>query len=258
MTIFVSVVSHSHGKVISELNCLLELSEDIVVVVKNNIEDSNLFTYLEGSNIHLIDSEYFLGFGHNNNIVFSYCKNKLGMRNDDYFIVLNPDLFANSINLKDLIFNMEKQGVQLASVNLFKDSNLEVPDNSIRRFPTLPDFILSFLGLGNPSLIDKKRIFDPVRVDWAAGSLLAFKSSHYDLLKGFDEGYFMYCEDIDICYRSSLLGERLMFYPHIKLQHLTKHANRSVFSKHFAWHIKGIVRYLCVKHGLISSKISLS
>ena len=47
--------------------------------------------------------------------------------------------------------------------------------------------------------------------------------SYYRQLNGFDERYFMYCEDIDICYRSCKIhGKRVMYFPNIKAVHLSK------------------------------------
>ena len=54
-------------------------------------------------------------------------------------------------------------------------------------------------------------------VDWAAGSFLLFKASLFRKLGGFDPGYFMYCEDIDICWRAQkLFNQQLLFNPNIK------------------------------------------
>jgi len=131
------------------------------------------------------------------------------------------------------------------------------PDNSIRKFPSLTQFGKSFLGLGNPTIINKNIVSAPTIVDWAAGSFLAFRSSHYAALKGFDEGYFMYCEDVDICYRSMLLGEQVVFFPQIKMQHLAEHANRSIFSKHFYWHVKSALRFLLKRNGLVKAQETL-
>ncbi|WP_220721026.1 glycosyltransferase family 2 protein [Agarivorans litoreus] len=257
MSVFISVVSHGHGSLIKELACLEQLAEHFVVVVKVNKEEPKLVSYLEQHGIHYIDSEYGLGFGHNNNVVFRYCQAKLGMTEDDFFCVFNPDLVAESEVISQLIDEMKLDGCELAGVNLFKDRAWTIPDNSIRHFPTLLEFIKSFLGVGNSTQIDKDKITKSTTVDWAAGSFLAFQSSLYSRLKGFDEGYFMYCEDIDICFRSKQLGAQLRFYPEAKMLHLAKHANRKLFSKHFYWHVTSVIRFLLAKSGLVNSQSSI-
>lgn len=258
MSIFISVVSHGHGELIQKLACLSNLTTKYTVVVKINKKEQELVPYLEANNISYIDEHYGLGFGHNNNVVYTYCKDHLSMKNDDYFLVFNPDVISNTDSIDELIKLMSIDNAQVAGVNLFKDDNYSIPDNSIRHFPSLPQFVKSFLGMGNPAIINKKLVKEPIKVDWASGSFLAFKASHYDRLKGFDEGYFMYCEDIDICYRSKLLGQPLTFYPQIKILHLAQHANRTIFSKHFVWHVTSVIRFLLSKHGLTTTKSSIS
>lgn len=258
MSIFISVVSHGHSELIQKLACLRVLSKKYTVVVKINKSEQGIVPYLEENNIQYIDEQYGLGFGHNNNVVYGYCKDHLSMKDDDYFLVVNPDVIANECSIDELIKLMQKGNVQVAGVNLFKDEQYSIPDNSIRNFPTFSQFVKSFLGMGNSTIINKDLVHQPITVDWASGSFLAFTASHYAKLKGFDEGYFMYCEDIDICYRSQLLGEFITFYPQIKILHLAEHANRSIFSKHFYWHVSSVVRFLLSKYKLITAKSSIS
>ncbi|MDE1220613.1 glycosyltransferase family 2 protein [Vibrio aestuarianus] len=213
------------------------------MVVKSN-KPGDLFESLNNKhNFHQIDGSYGCGFGENNNIVFDYCCSVLGMKEDDYFIVLNPDVIIKPCMIKILIEYMERDRINLAAINLFKDEAEEVYDNSIRQFPSLLQFVKSFLGFNNDSLLDKNQLTSSIEVDWAAGSFLAFRASHYKALKGFDEKYFMYCEDIDICYRSCLVGERVTYFPDVKAIHLAKHENRKLFSKHFYWHVSSVFRF---------------
>lgn len=215
--------------------------------MKLNKEETNLIGYLESNNIKYIDEEnlYGLGFGHNN-IVFEYCKSELLMNDQDYFLVVNPDLVSTSIMIKKLVSMMAASNTKIAGVNLIKDSIHTIYDNSVRSFPTLIQFIKSFLGMDS-TIIDKSLVKKEQKVDWIAGYFLAFKSSHYAKLKGFDERYFMYCEDIDICFRSKQQGEPIVFFPQIKMQHLAEHANRRIFSKHFYWHVTSVIRFLFTK-----------
>ncbi|MBV7260598.1 glycosyltransferase family 2 protein [Photobacterium sp. WH24] len=257
MTVYLSVVSHGHGELISQIDVLSKINHAYKVVVKNNKQDIVLIDYLKSKNIEFIDSDYFLGFGENNNLVFSFCLKKLGMNADDIFIVLNPDVDVDISQIEMLVNEMKKNGDSCVAINLYKSFENNISDNSIRQFPSLMTFASSFLGLGNGTIIDKSLIDHPCKVDWAAGSFLAFNASHYNKLKGFDEGYFMYCEDVDICFRSKLSGTPVKYYPHVKALHLARHANRRIFSKHFYWHLKSALRFILTKYGLTSNKSSL-
>jgi GT2 family glycosyltransferase len=253
MKIFISVVSHNHEKLISELGCLANLSKSnqFEIIIKNNIRSktNSLLLQSKEKNIHLLDDCYGLGFGENNNYVYQWCIEKLSMSDDDWFLVLNPDVLVDATSILNVVKRAIDNSNELATINLYKDDKHQVYDNCVRQFPTLVDFISSYIGLGNKTIIDKRYVVKEQKVDWAAGSFLLFKSSLYRELGGFDIGYFMYCEDIDICWRAQKLqAKQLMFYPDIKAVHYAEHANRSLFSKHFIWHIKSMMRYLLISY----------
>jgi N-acetylglucosaminyl-diphospho-decaprenol L-rhamnosyltransferase len=258
MKIFVSVISHGHSELIKKLECLSELSKRLNVVVKSNKPQEYFDDMKANPNFHWLNSNYGLGFGHNNNLVFEYCHKSLGMVSEDYFVVLNPDVIIEANEIFTLVEKMDSNSSKISAINLFKDHDKSIYDNSIRSFPNFYQFAQSFIGLGNSAILDKSKLNTPKYVDWAAGSFLAFKASYYSELNGFDENYFMYCEDIDICYRSHLLGERVLYFPEIKAIHLAMHANRKLVSKHFYWHLKSVIRFLLTKLGLTKNKSSLT
>lgn len=242
--VFISVVSHGHGDMIQTLGCLQELAKKYSVIVKNNINDVVLIKYLIENNIYYIDELYGLGFGANNNLNYHFCKKKLGMNSNDIFIVLNPDVIVDTASIAEVINAFIKNNCKVLTINLYRDIDYTVFDNSVRNIPKITDFLISFLGLNNGNKIDKHKIKENTFVGWCAGSFMAFDSLHYQSLNGFDERYFMYCEDIDICYRSSRLGHEVLYLPNVKAIHLAKHKNRDLFSKHFFWHVKSMIIFL--------------
>jgi N-acetylglucosaminyl-diphospho-decaprenol L-rhamnosyltransferase len=248
MNFFISIVSHNHGEIISRLDALGRLSFKATVIVKNNTSDLALVNYcLNYPNIILLDEAYGLGFGENNNYVFKYSQMNLGMRPDDYFLVLNPDVsftFEQFEKLSDYLF-LKK--LSFCTINLFRNFELTDFDFSVRRFPGLFTFPLRIFGYNNHYVIDKSSLTDPVEVDWAAGSFLCFSVTLYSNLKGFDERYFMYCEDIDICYRAALTGQQLIYLPFFFAVHLGAFRNRNLFNIHAFWHFKSLVRFLTMK-----------
>ncbi|EFG7988722.1 glycosyltransferase family 2 protein [Escherichia coli] len=248
MKIFISIVSHGHGDLIKRINCLAELNklDKVTVIIKNNIKDLILIDYVKKAGIKIIDKQYGLGFGENNNVNFLYCKNHLGMEDDDIFIVMNPDVCLTESELLKLLTSLEDKKILIATINLIKDVGQYDP--SIRNFPSLATFFSSFVLKKNKTIIDKTNINKRCFVEWAAGSFIIFRASYYFYLEGFNERYFMYCEDIDICYRSACVGNKVLFIPDIYAIHLAKHANRKLFSKHFYWHFINACRFIISKH----------
>lgn len=257
--IYLSVVSHGHIDIIKELDTLPHFAQDkdYKVCIKDNLNCDELKKYCELNNIDYITSDEKLGFGANNNCVYWHYGDKI--MDDDYFVILNPDVKVDSITLKDAVNRMKSLNVSLATINLFRNENLTVYDNAIRKFPSLIDFVKSYILKKNSTIIDKSIINEPQYVDWAAGSFLIFKSELFKKLRGFNEIYFMYCEDIDICWRANnILSERVLYFPTLKGVHYAQFSNRKLFSKHFFWHIKSVITFLAYKYGLkkqIKSKI---
>jgi N-acetylglucosaminyl-diphospho-decaprenol L-rhamnosyltransferase len=246
MNIFISVVSHGHLAILTKLNTLPTLAKNrnISIKLQDNCKETGLEEWCLDNGIdYQCNTEQF-GFGKNNNIVFTRFKEALQTLDDGFFVVLNPDVVINEAQLFELITTMQSNKAKLAAINLYKDREFKESDNSIRNYPKLSDFIRSFLFKNNPSVIDKSKVDKPTLVPWAAGSFLCFTLNHYDQLGGFDEVYFMYCEDLDICYRSAVqYNEEVLYCPSIKAIHLAQHANMTIFSKHFIWHVCSIFRY---------------
>lgn len=254
MRVFLSVVSHKHAELILRLNCLPILAKQFTVVIKNNYADERYFLqkYCDEHNIYLINDEFGCGFGKNNNLIYRYCEEHFKIVNGDIFITLNPDVVANPEDIMDLVSSMREKSIPFAAISLYKDQEKKTRDFSIRKFPTFLTFVKSLFGLGNDSLI--KECSSVKEVDWAAGSFLAFDADVYKKLRGFNERFFMYCEDIDICYRANKMGYGLTYFSEISAIHLAKHQNRKILSKHFYWHIKSALMFLLFSRLGLSTK----
>lgn len=245
-SLYVGVVSHGHSSVIGYLNILpqLALLPNVRVLVLDNCSEERLKQLANGV-ADYIQNPQPLGFGANNNKIFSHIQSLPGYDSDkDWFVVLNPDVAITPEMVTRLIDSLDDR-YPICAIDLYKDEAGEVSDDSIRRYPSFIDFVSSLLFGVNRTKLDKTTIAEPCDVDWAAGSFLAIKCSHYEQLGGFDEAYFMYCEDIDICFRSATqFGRRVRYLPHIKARHLAQHGNRKIFSKHFYWHVSSTLRFL--------------
>lgn len=249
MKLYISVVSHDHGNIISELDVLGPLSEYFTVVIKSNTDDKKLLNYcFKYPKIILINMSYGLGFGENNNFVYKYCAQSLNIELQDYFLILNPDVYFSVNQCELLVDNIRSYNHDFITINLFKDYDKKVHDNSIRRFPNLLILMRKFFRLETDYNIDKKIIKSPMTVDWAAGSFLCIKSDIYADLNGFDEQYFMYYEDVDLCYRAKSNGINLIYLPFIHAIHLGAFKNRKIFSRHNYWYIKSVLRFLIISY----------
>lgn len=250
MRLVISVVSHNHFGIIKSLGGLQALAKNFEVCLIDNSGEQGLQKWCESNQIKYILNDTPLGFGENNNKIFNHSFND-NIHDDSWFLILNPDVIVKTEDIHNLLDKMKEDHSRLATINLFKDESYSVYDNAVRNFPTLSDFLKSYLLGKNPSILDKSKIIKPRKVDWASGSFLMFDAKLYKAIGGFDSRYFMYCEDIDICLRACFYQkENVIYYPSIKALHFAAHSNRKLFSKSFVWHLKSIARYLHVKNTL--------
>ncbi len=81
----------------------------------------------------------------------------------------------------------------------------------------------------------------PERPHWFAGMFLLFRSDAFAAVDGFDEGFFMYCEDFDICARMRLAGWPLSLVPQVQVVHAAQQlSHRSL--RHLRWHLSSLSR----------------
>jgi GT2 family glycosyltransferase len=78
--------------------------------------------------------------------------------------------------------------------------------------------------------------------EWVGGMCMLFKSSAYSDVGGFDEAYFMYVEDVDICTRLWKSGFKVLVCPSAVVFHEARRASRKNL-QHLRWHIAGLFRY---------------
>ncbi|MFM2588593.1 glycosyltransferase family 2 protein [Vibrio sp. TBV020] len=245
MSLYISVVNHNHDEMICKNPTLKNLAKIHHVVIKSNtVASVELNSYCAEAGIHLIQGVEKKGFGANNNEVFELCTDQLNMTDSDYFLVLNPDVEVTCETIDQLYEAVINSRTKVATINLFRNREMTLYDNSIRRFPSVLNPIKTLLKIKRNDHYNKKTITQPTTVDWAAGSFLLFSTQVYKKLKGFDERYFMYFEDVDICKRAlNLLDYKVTYYPEYKATHFAQHANRSIFSKTFLHYLKSYIRY---------------
>lgn len=125
---------------------------------------------------------------------------------------------------------------------------------SRRRFPTVGGTLVRRTPLRRlrPPLEHQRghylldeRPDEPVRADWMLGGCLLFRRSMLDELGGFDEGFRMYGEEIDVCYRAARAGWECWYVPAAVARHRwDAETDKSFFTRRTLWHWRGMLRYV--------------
>jgi N-acetylglucosaminyl-diphospho-decaprenol L-rhamnosyltransferase len=190
--ITISVVSHGHGAMVAQLLRRLCDSHGGWIehcVVTHNIDAPPIPVPPGGWPFRFTELFNTLpaGFGANHNQAFKHCTSA-------YFCVLNPDVELTGPDLwARLVDQAAAPGAGLAYPALFNPDGTR-QDNE--REAVTPQALLRRHLLRQPQR----------RVDWVSAAFWLVPSAVFRQLGGFDEGFFMYCEDTDFCLRLRLAG----------------------------------------------------
>jgi GT2 family glycosyltransferase len=223
--ITVSIVSHGQLELVLPLIEELDrFNRDIVakVVLTINIPEPDLLAGRTwGFEIERIENAAPKGFGANHNQAFARCATP-------WFLVLNPDIRFDSDVLAPLI-------AQAAP-----DSGLLAPRILEPGKPTPEQHRAIITPL---EIVSRKRpgYVRPVVPSWIPGLFMLFRSEAYRQIEGFDERFFMYGEDFDICARLRLAGWKLQIAEDLQARHDARRASHQS-KRHLYWHLTSLLK----------------
>jgi len=161
------------------------------------------------------------GFGTNHNHAFAHC-------GSEFFCVLNPDIELASAELwQSLVREAAVPGTGLAYPRVLNPDGT-VQDNE--REAVTPAALLRRHLL--------KRESD--RIDWVSAAFWLVPAAVYRRLGGFDERFFMYCEDVDFCLRLRLQGLTVRRAEAAVVHDASRNSRRQL--RHLAWHVRSLLR----------------
>jgi GT2 family glycosyltransferase len=201
-----------------------------IFLVDNGSNDGSVeLVRSEYPEIRLISSKVNLGFAAANNRALKEAKGR-------YFVLLNSDAFLRPDSLILAISHMERNPrVGLGGARLVGPEEEWQP--SARRFPSLLNDFLTLSGLS--TRFSHSRFFGrvdrtwadpsaPARVDWVPGAFSIINPNTLAISGLFDENYFLYYEEVDLCRRIKQAGFDVMYWPDIVVVHLGGESSKKV------------------------------
>lgn len=238
-TVHISVVSHGQSKLVAQLLQDIERycrGATLHVTVTHNIPeplcfDPDRFRFP----LHLLRNVSPQGFAANHNAAFRHGQREYPC---DYFSVVNPDIRFSSDPFPELLRCLGDGRAGVAAP-LVQNSEGRIED-SARRFPT-PLRILA-KAFGKSSNPDHAVDRGAVSPDWVAGMFMLIPTEIFGRVGGFDERYFLYYEDVDLCARLRLAGYDVRFCPNAHVVHeAQRQSHRDL--KYLRWHITSVMRF---------------
>ncbi len=229
--ITVSIVNFNAGDyLIKTLNSLEQLNDKVrlnIFVVDNNSSDDSIEKAKKRfPKVNFIINTDNVGFGRAHNQILSNLS-------DEYVLILNPDIEVKSGVLDKLLNNFEQDPKIGAITPEIVFENGEVDMTAHRGIPT-PWASFKYYFLKDDSLyhLTYKNLEEIHEVDSITGAFFLTKKEVLEMVGLFDEDYFMYAEDIDLCVRIKNSGFKVVYDPAVKVLHykgissgLKKHTN---------------------------------
>jgi len=231
----ISIVSHLQGTMVKAL--LQDLDRfcrgyPLEVILTLNLPELLEFD-LSGFHFPVVLQRNSIpkGFGANHNQAF-------GMASGDLFCVLNPDIRVSADPFPSLIACLSDPTVGvIAPLVLSAEGAVE---DSARRFPTPLKILCK--ALGGCKGIDYPITSHELLPDWVGGMFLLFRRTVYQQMGGFDQRYFLYYEDVDLCARLFLSGYKVVLSPRAQVAHHAQRASRRRV-QYFLWHLQSMIRF---------------
>lgn len=200
-----------------------DLDTETFVVDNNSQDKTSPYVKQHFPDVKLIENQKNLGFSKANNIAVKRAKGK-------YVLILNPDTKLMPKTLTKMKEFMDFAGPKIAMATC----RVELTDGSLdkdcrRHFPTPASSLSHFLGLGK--VFPKSKLFNSYymgyksenaehEVDSCEGAFMFTRTDVFKKVGLFDEDFFFYGEDLDLCFRLKHAGYKIVYTPTTKIIHL--------------------------------------
>jgi N-acetylglucosaminyl-diphospho-decaprenol L-rhamnosyltransferase len=193
-----------------------------VFVVDNDSHDSSARMVRETwPQVRLIANNANLGFAAANNQAFMLARGR-------YIVLLNPDAYVGPTSIPNAVAFMDQHpGCGLCGGKIISPEGKLEP--SARRFPSPLSKLLTLSGLSGrfpSSPILNRHEFGgfahdrPLEVDWVPGTFTIIRKEMLDEIGEFDERFFIYYEETDLCLRAKKAGWNIYFIPDAEVMHI--------------------------------------
>lgn len=218
---------------------------DVVVVDNASADGSVEVVRGVDPDVRVIETGANLGFG-------TAANRGVAATTGDHVLILNPDTVVEPGTVKALSEALDRDpGLAAVGPRIENVDGSLYP--SVRRFPDLMVAVgHAFLGLvwGRNPATRRYRMLDwdheepAAAVDWVSGACVLVRRMAFDMVGGFDEAYFMYVEDVDLCWRLGQAGWRIGYEPAGRVVHALGGSSRMAPYRMIAEHHRSLLRFV--------------
>ncbi len=218
---------------------LSELNAEIIVIDNNSTDDSCKMLRQNFPKIILIENKENVGFSKANN-------QGVARASGDYICILNPDTVVAEDTFTELLnFANSKNNLGIVGCKLIDGIGEYLPESK-RNVPEVKIAREKILGNSKNYYANHIKENEIAKVDILVGAFMFMKRDVFVELKGFDEDYFMYGEDIDISYRALNNGYDNYYYGKSTIIHFK--GESTLKDKHYARRFFNAMQIFYSKH----------
>lgn len=231
MTVMPVVVNYRSAKLVGELlESIARRGEgwvSQVIVVDNASEDGSVETLRAKAAmlgisawVDVVDAGRNGGFGAGNN--FGAAAALRADKRPDVLWFLNPDTLVDGVEFGPVLGWFERDS-RVGIVGTGLDDGRGGQDVGAHRDPTpMSEFVRTggSFGVLKRWAVSDSSLDRPGQVEWVSGASLMMRTSAFEQLGGFDEEFFLYFEEIDLCRRARRAGWDVVYEPRVRVTHL--------------------------------------
>lgn len=228
---FITVTWNNQDQISGLLQSIQKYEPESKIIVVDNHSSDDTVKYAKGyKNVKVIELMENIGFSRANNKAVQFVETK-------YVTFINPDTRLLTTIIPSLIDDVETNSGDLIGVKLQnKDGSLQP---SIFKFQTPFEIFIEQFGIGRVLPEALKIKWSPenskhnkkILVDWIIGAFYFTKVTDYREVGGFSEDYFLYAEDMDLCYKYKINKKKVLFDPRVKIMHIGGTSERKTNSQ---------------------------
>ena len=236
-------------KCVKSINKYIDNPE--IIVVDNNSQDNTVKLLLKEKNVKIVKNKSNLGFSKGNNIGLKYASN-------EYIIFINSDMELIDSSINELLTYFKDKdnigiiGPQFLNPDLTPQASVFPPQTGLNAFKEF--------------WLNKKNSYSkyiptgdiPVKVWSISGGFILTRKSFFESIGAWNEKYFFYFEDMDLCRKINKIGKDVIYYPKCNIVHRHGASGVKLANSQNQWRrlIPGSIQYHGqLKHHLINSII---
>lgn len=199
-----------------------------IIVVDNGSEDNTVKILSKVKNVKIVENKANLGFAKANNIGLQYATS-------DYIIFMNSDIELIDSSILNMLEYLKKNpnigiiGPKFLNPDLTPQASVFPPQTAINAFKEF------WLGQKNSFSKYIPQTNQPVKVSYISGGCLASQKDFFESIGKWNEKYFFYFEDMDLCRQINRISKDVFYYPQCQIIHRHGASGKKLASKKDQW-----------------------